>query len=88
MTDQDNQPDIWPESKLQVLQIIWFMLVGTLLILGAMFWLIPHLSEDQILSRDDIYVVAGFVLFGCFVAVPDKIFRRLGMAYDWWKNRK
>lgn len=76
----------WDEKTLTIVRTFWLLIVGTALVLGAVFWLIPHLGGDGVLSRDDIYLVAGVVAFGGVVAFPDRVFQGLGRAVQAWRD--
>lgn len=84
----DRHTHIFDAETLAAVRAIWTMLVGTALLLGAAFWLIPHLGEDGSLSRDDMFLAAGFAVFGGVVAFPSIVFQALGKAVQAWRDRK
>lgn len=70
----------WDAETRAAVKAGWLMLVGTVVLLGAMFWMIPHLAEDGALTRDDLYVVAGFVCVSLALGFPDRVHQILGWA--------
>ena len=77
----------WSDGTLTTVRALWAMLIATVMISGAMFYVLPHLSEDG-LTRDDAWIFGGLVLVAFVMALPHVFMQAIGGvvgAYRTWR---
>lgn len=72
----------WSANTLKTVQALWALGVGTIVILAAVFFVLPHVMEDGELARDDLWLVAGTGLFGALIAFPSAVFQAIGKGVE------
>lgn len=79
----------WDATTLKIVQAVWAMFIGTVMIGGALFYVLPHLLEDGAFSRDDLYLVGGLIVVSLVMALPSVLMQVVGnlvTGLKAWRN--
>lgn len=70
----------WDDHTLKLVRTLWGFLIATIMISGALFFVLPELINDNDFSRYDLGAVFGVILIGVAVALPSLAMELLGRA--------
>lgn len=76
----------WSEEKLKLVRSVVGMAVGVVLMIAALFF-VPDILADGV-SKEDLILLALFVVVGFVAAFPSVAHQAVGDAIDAWRNRK
>lgn len=76
----------WDETTLTVVRGLWAMVIGTVLIGAAIFFVFPHMMEDGELVQDEIWVLTGMVVLAFVMALPHHVMQLIGALVSAWRE--
>lgn len=76
----------WDKATLKIVQGFWALLMATVMISAAIFYVFPHLMEDEQLTSDDIGLLSGMVVVAIVIAIPSVSMQVLGGIVNAWRS--